>query len=76
MTDLLAGRTTRLADHTTLRVGGPARAWVEATSEAELVAAVQAADAAGEPLLSEVARQGLTVAGTRAWLNSQLRRRP
>ncbi|MFT4226111.1 UDP-N-acetylmuramate dehydrogenase [Micropruina sp.] len=51
MTDLLAGSTTRLADHTTLRVGGPARTWIEATSEAELVAAVQAADAAGEPLL-------------------------
>jgi len=29
--------------------------------------------AAGEPLLREVARQGLTVAGTRAWLNRQLR---
>ncbi|MFT4216713.1 MAG: UDP-N-acetylmuramate dehydrogenase [Micropruina sp.] len=51
MTDLLAGSTTRLADHTTLRVGGPARRWIEATTEDELVAAVQAADAAGEPLL-------------------------
>ncbi len=33
----------------------------------------RAAVAAGEPLLSDVARQGLTVAGTRAWLNRQLR---
>lgn len=28
---------------------------------------------AGEPLLDEVAEQGLTVAGTRVWLNQQLR---
>ena len=41
----------RLADHTTLRLGGPARSWVTATSEAELVAAVSEADAAGEPVL-------------------------
>lgn len=41
----------RLADHTTLRIGGPARAWVRATTEDELVAAVSAADAAGEPVL-------------------------
>jgi hypothetical protein len=34
---------------------------------------LRAASAAGEPLLSEVAREGLTVAGTRAWLNRQLR---
>jgi hypothetical protein len=33
---------------------------------------LRAAAAAGEPLLSDVARQGLTVAGTRAWLNKQL----
>ncbi|MFT4294102.1 MAG: UDP-N-acetylmuramate dehydrogenase [Micropruina sp.] len=51
MTDLIAGSTTRLADHTTLRVGGPARRWIEATTEDELVAAVRDADAAGEPLL-------------------------
>lgn len=31
------------------------------------------AAAAGEPLLSDVAREGLTVAGTRAWLSTQLR---
>ncbi len=41
----------RLADHTTLRLGGAARAWVRATTEDELVAAVAAADRAGEPVL-------------------------
>lgn len=40
-----------LADHTTLRVGGPAARWVEARSEAALVRAVADADAAGEPVL-------------------------
>ncbi|MHA7287080.1 UDP-N-acetylmuramate dehydrogenase [Arthrobacter sp. MDT3-44] len=42
---------TRLADLTTARVGGPARTLVEASTEAEIVEAVRAADAAGEPLL-------------------------
>ncbi len=41
----------RLADHTTLRLGGPAEEWVRATSEDELVAAVRKADEAGRPLL-------------------------
>ena len=41
----------RLRDHTTLRLGGPARRWVRATTADELVAAVSAADAAGEPVL-------------------------
>ncbi len=40
-----------LAQHTTLRLGGPARSWVDATTEAELIAAVSEADAAGEPVL-------------------------
>jgi UDP-N-acetylmuramate dehydrogenase len=40
-----------LSDHTTLRLGGPARSWVRATTEAELVRAVQACDEAGEPVL-------------------------
>ncbi len=44
-------RPERLADHTTLRLGGPARAWVRVTTEDELIAAVSAADAAGEPVL-------------------------
>jgi predicted nucleotidyltransferase len=34
---------------------------------------LRAAAAAAEPLLSDVAGQGLTVVGTRAWLNRQLR---
>ena len=40
-----------LADHTTLRLGGPAKSWVRATSEAELIDAVRACDDAGEPVL-------------------------
>jgi UDP-N-acetylmuramate dehydrogenase len=40
-----------LAPRTTLRLGGPARALVEAATEAELVDAVRGADAAGEPVL-------------------------
>jgi UDP-N-acetylmuramate dehydrogenase len=42
---------TRLADLTTARVGGPARTLVETSTEAEIVEAVRAADAASEPLL-------------------------
>lgn len=40
-----------LAPLTTLRLGGPARSLVEAATADEVVAAVRAADAAGEPLL-------------------------
>jgi UDP-N-acetylmuramate dehydrogenase len=40
-----------LAELTTLRVGGPAADFVEATTEAELIAAVSEADAAGTPVL-------------------------
>jgi UDP-N-acetylmuramate dehydrogenase len=40
-----------LAGYTTLRLGGPARRFVEATTEEDLVGAVRAAEAAGEPLL-------------------------
>ena len=42
---------SRLAELTTMRVGGPARAFVTATTEAELIDAVRSADEAGEPLL-------------------------
>jgi UDP-N-acetylmuramate dehydrogenase len=42
---------TPLAPLTTLRLGGPARRLVTASTEAELVAAVTELDAAGEPLL-------------------------
>ena len=40
-----------LKEHTTLRLGGPARTWVRAETEAELIAAVTEADGNGEPLL-------------------------
>jgi UDP-N-acetylmuramate dehydrogenase len=40
-----------LADYTTLGLGGPAKAFVAATSRAGLIEAVRAADAAGEPVL-------------------------
>ena len=43
--------TERLSDHTTLRLGGPARRWVRATTERELIEAVDSADRAGEPVL-------------------------
>ncbi len=40
-----------LADHTTLRLGGPARDWVRAGTEQELIDAVSAADSAGTSVL-------------------------
>jgi len=43
--------TELLAAHTTFRIGGPAGRWLVPQSEAELIAAVADADAAGEPLL-------------------------
>jgi UDP-N-acetylmuramate dehydrogenase len=46
-----ASRDVQLADFTTLRLGGPARAFVRASTDDELIAAVRAADDAGEPLL-------------------------
>ena len=42
---------TRLADFTTLHVGGPAKRVIHAKSEEELIAAVVEADSVGEPLL-------------------------
>jgi UDP-N-acetylmuramate dehydrogenase len=41
----------RLAEHTTLRLGGPARRLLVAETAAELIDAVLTADSAGEPLL-------------------------
>ncbi len=41
----------RLADYTTVRLGGPARGFVRAGTEDELIDAVRAADAAGGPVL-------------------------
>ncbi|CAN5706742.1 UDP-N-acetylmuramate dehydrogenase [soil metagenome] len=43
--------SVRLADHTTLRLGGPTGEFVTAVTETDLLAAVAAADAAGEPVL-------------------------
>jgi UDP-N-acetylmuramate dehydrogenase len=41
----------RLADFTTVRLGGPARAFTRAETEDELIDAVRSADAAGDPVL-------------------------
>lgn len=54
--------STRLADHTTFRLGGPARRFVEATTERELIDAVLAADRAGEKLLVLSGGSNLVVA--------------
>ena len=51
-----------LRDHTTLRLGGPGREWVRATTEAELIAAVADADAAGIPVLVLAGGSNLVVA--------------
>jgi UDP-N-acetylmuramate dehydrogenase len=52
----------RLADLTTLRLGGPAGRFVEATSEAELVGTVSAADDAGQDVLLVAGGSNLVVA--------------
>ena len=51
-----------LADLTTLRLGGPARAVIEATTEADLVEAVRVADEAGDPMLLVAGGSNLVVA--------------
>ena len=48
---MLDRHDVRLASLTTLRLGGPARRLVVATTEAEVIDTVRAADADGEPLL-------------------------
>ncbi len=48
--------------HTSLRLGGPAKTWVEARTEAELIDAVTAADDAGTPLLVLAGGSNLVVA--------------
>ena len=53
---------TDLAELTTLRLGGPARRLVEARTEEDAIAAVDAADAAGEPLLVMAGGSNLVVA--------------
>ena len=52
----------RLADHTTLRLGGPARRTVHARTEQELVGAIRSCDEAGEPLLLVAGGSNLVVA--------------
>ncbi|MDR2619890.1 MAG: UDP-N-acetylmuramate dehydrogenase [Propionibacteriaceae bacterium] len=44
-------RKSLLADYTTFRIGGAAKTFITATTEAEIIAAVSAADDQGEPLL-------------------------
>ncbi|HEU4513213.1 MAG TPA: UDP-N-acetylmuramate dehydrogenase [Nocardioidaceae bacterium] len=51
-----------LARHTTLRLGGPAGHYLEATTEEELVDAVRVADQAGEPVLLVAGGSNLVVA--------------
>jgi UDP-N-acetylmuramate dehydrogenase len=51
-----------LRDHTTLRLGGPAREWVRAETERELVDAVREADEAGTPVLLLSGGSNLVVA--------------
>jgi UDP-N-acetylmuramate dehydrogenase len=51
-----------LAQHTTLRLGGPADHYVEARTEEDLIEAVRTADGAGEPLLLLAGGSNLVVA--------------
>ena len=51
----------RLADHTTLRLGGPAGTFADATTERELVDLVSRADAAGERVLLVAGGSNLVV---------------
>ena len=54
--------TERLADRTTLRLGGPARRLVHARTQEQLVDTVRAADEAGEPVLLVAGGSNLVVA--------------
>jgi UDP-N-acetylmuramate dehydrogenase len=51
MTGMTSTEQVRLADYTTLRLGGPADRFVRATAPDELVAAVAGADQSAEPVL-------------------------
>lgn len=51
-----------LAELTTLRLGGPARAVIDATSEEQLLDAVRVADEAGDPVLLVAGGSNLVVA--------------
>jgi len=65
--DVWEQRVTELARLVTAWTGNDGRI-VEYTEDE-----LRAAAAAGEPLLDDVSKQGLTVGGTRAWFNKQLR---
>ncbi len=58
----MAERRQRLADHTTLRLGGPAKGWVRATTEDALIDAVRRCDEVGEPVLVLAGGSNLVVA--------------
>jgi UDP-N-acetylmuramate dehydrogenase len=62
----VASTHVQLADVTTLRLGGPARRVVEASTTAELVDTVRTADAAGEPVLIVGGGSNLVV-GDEGW---------
>jgi len=49
---------TGLADYTTLGLGGPAKNFAAAATETDLIDAVRAADAGGEPVLLHALLRG------------------
>jgi UDP-N-acetylmuramate dehydrogenase len=59
---VMTSEQVRLAEYTTLRLGGPAGRFVSAASEDELIATVRAADAEAEPLLVLGSGSNLVVA--------------
>lgn len=65
--DVWGQRLTELARLVTAWTGNDGRIIEYAEDE------FRAAAAAGEPLLDDVSKQGLTVVGTRAWFNAELR---
>ena len=65
--DLWEQRATEVARRITVWTGNDGRIVEYGADE------FRAAAAAGEPLLLDVAKHGLTVAGTRSWFNAQLR---
>jgi hypothetical protein len=64
--DIWASQVTDLARAVTAWTGNDTRVVEYAVDD------LRTAAEAGEPLLDNVARHGLTVAGSRAWLNQQL----
>ena len=62
MLDAASVAAMDLAELTTLRLGGPARAVIDATSEEQLLDAVRVADEAGDPILVVAGGSNLVVA--------------